>query len=284
VKDEGRSLPARQLWRLFEPIHAVTYFASEAVESAIRVGYRGSWMGYFACRLAPLGPVGPHVATALCYGFAPSRVARALPDAWAFAAPEEALSARIIGATATLRRVGADTPKLKELADLMWEAALNADTAGRVLAAGNQALPRPDDPLGVVWQSATTLREHRGDGHNAALVTADVTPVQAHWLKIAAGETDARTLTLGRGWPDEAWEQERRVLQARGWLDTDATLTLEGRDARDRIEQQTDTAAASPWTHLGVRHTERLAQLISPLTEAVRLSGIIPVSNAIGLR
>src|SRR5215213_3647770 len=98
-------------------------------------------MGYFACRLAPLGPVGPHVATALCYGFAPSRVARALPDAWEFAGPEDALSARIIGATAALRRAGADTPKLKELADLMWEAALNADTAGRVLAAANQALP-----------------------------------------------------------------------------------------------------------------------------------------------
>ena len=276
--------PPRRLWRLIEPIHAVTYFASEAVESASRAGYRGFWMGYFACRLAPLGPVGPHVATALCYGFAPSRVARALPDAWAFAGPEAALSARLTGATATLQRVGSDTPKLQEVAKLIWEAALAADTAGRVLAAGNQALPRPDDAMGVVWQAATTLREHRGDGHVAALVAADVTPVQAHWLKIAAGETDPQTLTIGRGWPDEAWRQARRELQARGWLDRDATLTVVGRAARDSIEQQTDTAGASPWNHLGARHTDRLAQLIAPLTEAVRVAGLIPVLNPIGLR
>jgi hypothetical protein len=68
-----------------------------------------------------------------------------------------------------------------------------------------------------------------------------------------------------------------------GWLDSDATLTLEGQAARDRVEQQTDTAAASPWNHLAVRHTDLLAQLISPLTKAVRLAGIIPVSKPIGL-
>ena len=221
------------MWRLFEQLHAVTYFGQKAVESAARTGYRGFWMGYFACRLAPLGPVGPQVATAVCYGFAPSRVARALPDAWAFAGPDAALSARLAGATATLRSVASETSRLHEVADLIWEAALNADSAGRVLAAGNQALPRPNDPMGVVWQAATTLREHRGDGHNAALVAADVTPVQAHWLKIAAGDTDARTLAVGRGWPEEAWQQGGLDLQGRGWLDAQAALTLDGRAARD---------------------------------------------------
>jgi hypothetical protein len=272
------------MWRLIEPIHAVTYFAQEAVESANRAGYRGFWMGYFACRLAPLGPVGPHVATALCYGFAPTRVARALPDAWAFAGPEEALSARLTGATATLRRVGSDALKLQAVADLIWEASLNASSAGRVLAAANQGLPKPDDPLGVIWQAATTLREHRGDGHNAALVAADVTPVQAHWLKIAAGDTDAQTLIVSRGWPDDTWQQGRLDLHARGWLDPGATLTIEGQAARGRIERQTDTAAASPWDHLGPSNTERLAQLIAPLTEAILQAGILPLQNPIGLR
>ena len=145
------------MWRLIEPIHAVTYFAPEAVESASRAGYRGFWMGYFACRLAPLGPVGPQVATAVCYGFAPTRVARALPDAWAFAGPEKALSARLTGATETLRRVSSDALELQEAANLIWEASVNAYSAGRVLAAANQGLPKPDDPLGVIWQAATTF-------------------------------------------------------------------------------------------------------------------------------
>jgi hypothetical protein len=272
------------MWRLIEPIHAVTYFAPEAVESASRAGYRGFWMGYFACRLAPLGPVGPQVATAVCYGFAPARVARALPDAWAFAGPEKALSARLTGATETLRRIGSDALELQEAANLIWEASVNAYSAGRVLAAANQGLPKPDDPLGVIWQAATTLREHRGDGHNAALVAADVTPVQAHWLKIAAGDTDAQTLTISRGWPDETWQQGRLGLQARGWLDAGASLTIEGQAARDGIEQQTDTAATSPWDHLGPGNTDRLGQLIAPLTEAIQQAGILPLHNPIGLR
>jgi hypothetical protein len=272
------------MWRLIEPIHAVTYFAPEAVEAARRAGYRGFWMGYFACRLAPLGPVGPQVATALCYGFAPARVARALPDAWTFAGPEEALSARLTGAAAVLRRVGIDAIDLQEAADLIWQASMNAYTPGRVLAAANQGLSKPDDPLGVIWQAATTLREHRGDGHNAALVAADISPVQAHWLKIAAGDTDAQTLTISRGWPEDTWEQGRLDLHARGWLDPEGALTTEGTAARDNIEQRTDAAAASPWDLLGPSNTDRLAELVAPLTEAIWRAEILPLQNPIGLR
>lgn len=271
------------MWRLVEPIHATIYFGPEALEAVSRAGYRGFWMGYFACRLAPLGAVGPPVATAVCFGFPPSRVERALPDAWSFAGPEDALLARLRGATRTLRQVAGETPGLEKAADLIWDAALHAATPGRVLAAGNQALPRPNDPMGVIWQAATTLREHRGDGHNAALVAAGVTPVQAHWLKIAAGETEAKTLTVSRNWPEETWQQGRRELQERGWLDADGNLSSDGRTAREGIEEATDVAAASPWEHLGPRNTETLAQLLAPLTDGVRRAGILPLANPIGL-
>ena len=93
---------ARQLWQRLELIHAVTYFSPEAVGALRDAGYKGFWMGYFAGRAAPLGPVGPEVVTALFYNFAPSRVARALPDAWNFAPPEAALGARLHGSVAAL--------------------------------------------------------------------------------------------------------------------------------------------------------------------------------------
>jgi hypothetical protein len=63
-----------------------------------------------------------------------------------------------------------------------------------------------------------------------------------------------------------------------------AALTLDGRAARDSIEQQTDVAAASPWDYLGPSNTDRLARLLAPLTEAVERAGIIPFPNPIGLR
>ncbi len=271
------------MWRLVEPIHAITYFAPEALDAFARAGYRGFWMGYFAGRLAPLGAVGPQVATAVCFGFAPSRVARALPDAWSFAPPDEALRTRLSGATATLRRVGGETAGLEAAAGLIWEAAAHAASPGRVLAAANQVLPRPDDPMGAVWQAATTLREHRGDGHNAALVAAGVTPVQAHWLKIAADESEDQALAVSRGWPEEAWRHGRHKLQVRGWLDPEGGLTSAGRTARQAIEDETDAAAASPWEHLGPSRTDTLADLLAPLTDAVRRSGILPFPNPIGL-
>ena len=275
--------PSRRMWHLVEPIHAVTYFGREPLDALAQAGYRGFWMGYFAGRLAPLGAVGAQVATAVCFGFAPSRVTRALPDAWSLAPPDGALEARLGGATATLRRVGGETPRLEAAADLIWDAALHAETAGRVLAAANQGRPRPDDPMGAVWQAATTLREHRGDGHNAALVAAGVTPVQAHWLKIAAGESEDQALAVSSGWPDETWQQGRQELEVRGWLDAEGRLTTEGRTAREVIEDETGAAAASPWDHLGVSRTDTLADLLTPLTDAVRRSGILPVPNPIVL-
>ena len=202
---------ARRLWGRLEPIHAVTYFTDESAAAARAAGFRGFWMAYFACRLAPLGPVGPVTATAACFGFHRSRTERALPDAWQFATPAQALRARLEGATLALRRITAggaatSTPSVTAAADLAWTAAQQADISGRILGAANQALPRPDDPLAVVWQSATTLREHRGDGHNAVLITAGLTPVQAHWLKIAAAETDPESLRASRNWPAAAWD------------------------------------------------------------------------------
>ena len=47
--------PARHLWTLFEPLHAVTYFTAEAGAAFESTDYRGFWRGYFAGRSAPLG-------------------------------------------------------------------------------------------------------------------------------------------------------------------------------------------------------------------------------------
>ena len=46
---------ARRMWTLFEPIHAMTYFAAEARAAYEEAGLRGFWRGYFAGRSAPLG-------------------------------------------------------------------------------------------------------------------------------------------------------------------------------------------------------------------------------------
>lgn len=56
---------ARRLWLRLEPVHDVIYFSPRSLEQAGRLGLRGYWMGHFAFRAAPLGPVGPAVVTSV---------------------------------------------------------------------------------------------------------------------------------------------------------------------------------------------------------------------------
>jgi hypothetical protein len=129
----------------------------------------------------------------------------------------------------TVRGHGAD----RRGRDLAEEAARAADTAGRVLAAANAALPLPGQPRLRLWQALTTLREHRGDGHNAALVAAGIGPVHAHVLKLASGESEPGVLQRGRSWDEEDWSTATRDLLQLGWLTEDVRLSDAGAAARD---------------------------------------------------
>jgi len=86
------STPA--FWQAVEAIHDPVYFSPRAAERYTALGLKGFWMGYFASRSAAVGTPGPNLVTALFHGFAPAKVARALPDAWALARPDAVLEAR----------------------------------------------------------------------------------------------------------------------------------------------------------------------------------------------
>jgi len=277
---------ARRMWGLLEPIHVVSYFTPEARAAADALGMRGFWMGYAAQRSAPLGAVGPGIATAAFFGFHPDRLERALPDAWELTTPAAALAARLDGAGAALRRLWGDdvvgAPATAEAAELAWRAAAAAGCAGRVLAAANQVLPRPPEPHLALWQAATTLREHRGDGHIAVLVARGVAPVASHLIKAAAGESDPEVLRTGRKFAEPAWAEGAAALRADGVLTADGQLTEAGRRLHAEIEDATDAAAAGPWHALGDAATTRLADLLAPLAAAVLDSGTLPQPNPVG--
>ncbi|WNM32411.1 hypothetical protein RKE30_19325 [Streptomyces sp. Li-HN-5-11] len=278
---------ARALWERYEPVHDLVYFAPEVRLAADGLGLRGFWMGYFALRAAPLGPVSAPVVTSCFYVFHPDRVARALPDAWRYAAPADVLAAREEAVDAAMIRLfGRDTvtgSRMAEAADLAWTAAAAADTAGRVLGAANQALRRPEQPHVRLWQALTTLREHRGDGHVAVLVARGLGPVAAMVLKAAAGESDGALLRQGRKWDMTAWRAAEAGLRERGWLGEDGTLTAAGAAVHADVEARTDAAAEQPWTALGKDGSARLAGLLEPLAKAVLDSGVIPSGNPVGL-
>jgi hypothetical protein len=172
---------------------------------------------------------------------------------------------------------------LSEAAALARAAAMEADVPGRPLYAANAELAWPDEPHMVLWQATTCLREHRGDGHVAALMAAGVDGCQAHLTLAGTGRVSRDVLQPNRGWTDDDWKTAADQLIARGWLDWQHQLTDEGRGARAAIEDCTDRLAETPWSRLGERRAERLAELLRPIARGVVSAGGVPVPNPIGV-
>jgi hypothetical protein len=278
---------ARSMWTLFEPVHAVIYFAPQGRTAFEQAGLRGFWRGYFAGRAAPLGPVGAAVVGASFFNFAPGMLARAIPGVWELISPEQALRVRAAGASHALGALLAGQEAAAEAAaDLLWRAVGELDCAGRVLAAANVGLPAPwegtegSGALGRLWQAATVLREHRGDGHWAALAAADIDGCEAVVLRCGL-DLRREDLQPIRGWTDEEWDAARDRLAGRGLMGPDGTLTSAGREAHAAVEAATDRAASRPWARLGAEATAELAALLLPLARAC--ASVVPYPSPMGV-
>ena len=183
------------MWTLFEPVHAVTYFAPEARSAFEAAGLRGFWRGYFAGRAAPLGPASAAVITAS-------------------------------------------------------------------------------------FQAATVLREHRGDGHFAAMLSADIDGCETLVLRCAL-DMRREDIQPIRGWGDEQWEAARSRLADRGLIGPDGELTAAGRETHAAAEGATDRAAGRPWARLGPAAIKELAGVLTPVAQAC--AAAIPYPSPIGV-
>src|SRR3954469_17736467 len=194
--------------RAVEPLHNHVYFSPEQDEHLTAVGLRPGRMCYFAGRAAAMGAVGPGVVTATFGNFAPALVARHVPRAWTLATPEQVLAARLAAARASLTRLLADPPAedVADLADLLRKACTVLTPEGRPLYAGHADQPEPDEPLLQVWHAVTLLREHRGDGHIAALLRHGVSGIEALVTHTLTGRGFLRPVAQAtRGWSDGEW-------------------------------------------------------------------------------
>jgi hypothetical protein len=156
---------------------------------------------------------------------------------------------------------------VEEVAALLAPLTSRLDCAGRVLAAANCALDPPIDPAELLWHTATLLREHRGDGHVAALVAGGFDGCEI--LVLRAGIDIPRAeLQPYRGWTDEQWDAARRRLTDRGLLDPHGRATDDGLCAHAELESATDRAAQRPWQALPAPTADRLSRLLPPLASA----------------
>ncbi|GAA3434538.1 SCO6745 family protein [Kutzneria kofuensis] len=272
----------RRAWQTIEPLHGFIYFAPEAHERFEALGLHGG-AGYFASRSAAFGRASAETVIATFYNFNPAFVRLNIPAAWEKATPEQVLAARLDAADAALRRGLGDligTDAVAETAALTRKAAEAAcqRLEGRPLFAAHAALPWPTEPHLELFHAQTLLREFRGDGHIAALVTAELTGLEALVVHAATGYLPAKALRKTRQWSEEDWAAAVTVLQERKILEPgeELALTEEGRAQRQHVEDLTDRLAEPAYAALGEDGVERLVEVGKPLAQAVIEAGMLP--------
>ncbi|MYT74528.1 MULTISPECIES: hypothetical protein [unclassified Streptomyces] len=280
---DPRLRAARRCHNVLNPFHSTHYFSPDLGREMAAIGIADRNAAYFAARSAPMGAVGAGAVTAAFYNFKHDLVARHVPAVWQAASPADVLAARARAVDATLRRlIGEEALASKEMAEAA-ELALRATEActrhARPLYAAHADLPVPEQPHMAYWHAASLLREHRGDGHLAALLGAGLDPVEALVSHVATGKgMSPKFLLATRGWSPEEYDAAAERLRARGLLtgDEELTLTEEGVQLRSGLEALTDELDRAPYEHLGDAGVARLTELATGFIGTALGNGAFP--------
>lgn len=259
---------ARRMFELVEPIGVIPYSADEPNEAMFALGFTDYWDTYFAGRAAPLGLAPAEVVDAIFYNFAPGEVARHIPKVWRTTTPEAAIAARQLGCAKALRRIlgdQVDTPAFARAADLLLEAATSAPPEGRPMYAALRAVPYPDDVAARLFHAASLLREHRGDGHIAALMIEGVGGIEAHVLSALDGGMPAESFGRIHHLPGPQLAAVIDGMRERGLIGDDGWLSEPGRSVKRRVEALTDNLAVRPYESLEPAELDELMATLEPL-------------------
>jgi hypothetical protein len=273
MSTDEAALLARKTWRTVEPLHGMIYFVPEAAEAYAALGITGT-NGYFASRAAPMGAVSGEVVISTFFNFKPDLVHAAIPGAWDITSPEDLVTARLSAVDRAYRRLlgddVVDSDEMARAAELARTLAEEASTRveGRPLCAGHARLSWPQQPHLVLWHAQSIMREFRGDGHIALLVTHGLSGIEALITHGAGGEVPLGLLRSTRGWSDQEWAAAVASLRQRGWLAAgsgdETTFTQWGAAQRQEIEVETDRLAAAPYANLGDEGCAELRSLTRP--------------------
>lgn len=302
----------RTTTKRLDALHSASYFAPAVTRALGEAGLTHPSAGYFASRAAALGRVPASVVAATFYSFNADFISEFVPACWDVAAPEAVLAARHRGVENMMAEIftaeGVETDALADAAaevlTLLQPVLEVMLPDGRPLfAAHAEALSEGIEtsdgalaPFTQLWAAITLLREYRGDGHIAALISHDLTGLESVILHTATGTTfTARATLKSRGWPQEMWDTYVEGLIDNGLLerttpagdgsdddgrgdDADGRLALtdEAIVLREAIEDATDDTVAHSWSMLDEHEHARLDELSKPLARTVLKSGVFP--------
>ncbi|MEU6993920.1 hypothetical protein ABZ953_25115 [Streptomyces sp. NPDC046465] len=271
----------RRCHSVLNALHSTHYFSPDAAREMATFGVTHPAAVNFALRAAALGAVGPGTVAATFYNYKYELVAAHVPEVWKTAVPAEVRGARLRAVDTTLRRLLGDelvgSPEMAEAAGLALRATEACSRGARPLYSAHADLPVPDEPHLAYWHAATLLREHRGDGHLAVLLSAELDGLEAMVTHAATGKgTRPKWVFATRGWNQEEWDAAVQRLRGRGLLDGEGELTEAGAALRRDVEAETDRLDRAPYEHLGAAGVERLTELGTLITGTALQAGAFP--------
>src|SRR5204863_7248334 len=121
-----------------------------------------------------------------------------------------------------------------------------------------RTIPVPEDVVVRLFHAASLLREHRGDGHIAALMIEGVGGLEAHVL--LALDMDMPAGDFGRIHHLPAAQLAAVIdgMRDRGLIGADGWLSEPGRAVKERVEAFTDDLAARPYESLAPGELDEL--------------------------
>jgi hypothetical protein len=128
-----------------------------------------------------------------------------------------------------------------------------------------RALPIPDEVVARMFHAASMLREHRGDGHIAALMVEGIGGVEAHVLYALGMNMEAEKFGRIHHLPPAQLAAVIDGMRARGLIGDDRWLSAEGWAIKERVESRTDELASTPYECLEPAELDELIAALEPL-------------------
>jgi hypothetical protein len=124
-----------------------------------------------------------------------------------------------------------------------------------------------------LWHAATLLREHRGDGHIAALVAEGIGGTEAHVLHALSEGTPAEKFGRVHHLPAAQLAAVVDGMRARGLIEESGWLSDAGRETKERIESLTDVLAAPTYASLTPAELSQLIADLKPISAVLDAAG-----------
>ena len=128
-----------------------------------------------------------------------------------------------------------------------------------------RAIPVPDEVVARLFHAASLLREHRGDGHIAALMAEGVGGLEAHALFALGMDMPAEKFGRIHHLPPAQLAAVIDGMRDRGLIGDDGWLNERGRAVQQRVEELTDDLAAKPYESLEPGELDELMATLEPL-------------------